>query len=683
MGSEKKRVDHLSSAMLAGAAELVAQDLNACPSIVGVGASAGGLEAFEQFFRACPADSGMAFVLVPHLDPGHVSLLTEIIQRVTAMPVLEAVDQLEVEPNHVYVIPPNRNMAILHRKLQLSAPAEPRGLRMPVDFFLRSLAEDQQENAVGIILSGTGSDGTLAREPALVGGLSHILTHLRTITGHDFSLYKRSTVGRRIERRMAQHAIDDTDVYAHFLKENPAEARLLFKELLINVTSFFRDADAFVELKKEILPALLNGKPADFVFQVWVAACATGEEAYSIAILLRELMDEACQTFKVQIYSTDLDDAAIAFARAGIYPLNIAQDVSPERLQRFFAREEGGYRVKKEIREMIVFAIQNVIKDPPFTRLDLLCCRNLMIYLEPELQSRLLVAFHDALKPGGVLFLSPSESVGNHTELFSSISRNWKLYRANPSLKAVSAVMAQASAGLVEGRGKIPGEPVRTLRETNFFELTRRLLPGTEERPSLLLETSNEELQSVNAELQAKIEQLSSMQNDMKNLLENVSVGIIFLDQHLSIRSFTREAMRIYRLAASDLGQTLNGIKSRVHAALTLAEGIVETIREPQIVLDSSLKVVFASRAFYDIFRAAPDMTIGRPIYELGDGAWNSDALRKLLESTAVGGREFPDYPVEHDFPEVGHKKILLNARRFIGKKGDPQRVLLSMQVSP
>jgi len=271
VGSEKKRVDHLSSAMLAGAAELVAQDLNACPSIVGVGASAGGLEAFEQFFRACPADSGMAFVLVPHLDPGHVSLLTEIIQRVTAMPVLEAVDQLEVEPDHVYVIPPNRNMAILHRKLQLSAPAEPRGLRMPVDFFLRSLAEDQQENAVGIILSGTGSDGTLAREPALVGGLSHILTQLRTITGHDFSLYKRSTVGRRIERRMAQHAIDDTDVYAHFLKENPAEARLLFKELLINVTSFFRDADAFVELKKEILPALLNGKPADFVFQVWVA----------------------------------------------------------------------------------------------------------------------------------------------------------------------------------------------------------------------------------------------------------------------------------------------------------------------------------------------------------------------------------------------------------------------------
>ena len=369
MGSEKKRVDHFSSAMLAGSAELVAQDLNACPSIVGVGASAGGLEAFEQFFRACPADSGMAFVLVPHLDPGHVSLLTEIIQRVTAMPVLEAVDQLEVEPNHVYVIPPNRNMAILHRKLQLSAPAEPRGLRMPVDFFLRSLAEDQQENAVGIILSGTGSDGTLAREPALVGGLSHILTHLRTITGHDFSLYKRSTVGRRIERRMAQHAIDDTDVYAHFLKENTAEARLLFKELLINVTSFFRDADAFVELKKEILPALLNGKPADFVFQVWVAACATGEEAYSIAILLRELMDEARQTFKVQIYSTDLDDAAIAFARAGIYPLNIAQDVSPERLQRFFAREEGGYRVKKEIREMIVFAIQNVIKDPPFTPL--------------------------------------------------------------------------------------------------------------------------------------------------------------------------------------------------------------------------------------------------------------------------------------------------------------------------
>jgi two-component system CheB/CheR fusion protein len=979
MGSEKKRSNPLSQAMVAGSAESVAQDLIACPSVVGIGASAGGLEAFEQFFRACPADSGMAFVLVSHLDPGHVSLLTEIIQRVTAMPVLEAVDQLEVEPNHVYVIPPNRDMAILHRRLQLSEPAEPRGLRMPVDFFLRSLAEDQQENAVGIIFSGTGSDGTLglravfgaggvtlaqepssakydgmpssaiksgyvthvlpaekmpaalqacARrlavppetppEPTLAGGLNHILMQLRTMTGHDFSLYKKSTVGRRIARRMSLHTIDDADVYIRFLKKNPAEVRLLFKELLINVTSFFRDPDAFVLLQKKILPELLKGQSGDFVFRVWVAGCATGEEAYSIAILLRELMDEARQAFKVQIYSTDLADEAIALARAGLYPLNIAQDVSRERLQRFFVREEGGYRIKKEVREMIVFAVQNVIKDPPFTRLDLLCCRNLMIYLEPELQNRLLVAFHYALKPGGVLFLSPSESIGNHTELFSSIDRKWKLYRTNPSLKTSSAVMARGAAGITEGGGKIPGEGVRKVSETNFVELTRRvlvqyfapasvvtdlkgdifyvhgdtgkylrpapgqaslnviemardglatelhaaisaaaaegrptldrpvqlesdgkrvelglsvrLLPGTEGRPSLLLvsfqdrvpaaagparrrrsrqaepgrieelerdlaylresyqttieeqqasqeelksineemqstneelqstneelETSKEELQSVNeelitvnAELQAKIEQLSGMQNDMKNLLENVSVGIIFLDRHLSIRSFTRDAMRIYRLAASDIGRPLNDIKSRVHEldlleaaagvldslvpfereiclngdtwmlvriqpyrtldnvidgvlmtftditarlksvavqeALTLADGIVQTIREPLIVLDGALKVVFASQSFYDIFRVGPEETVGRLIYQLGDGAWNINALRQLLESTWVGGQEFSDYPVEHDFPGVGYKKIGLNARRFIGKTGEPQWVLLSMQVTP
>ncbi len=275
---------------------------------------------------------------------------------------------------------------------------------------------------------------------------------------------------------MSQHNIEDTDVYARYLKENPAEVNTLFKELLINVTNFFRDAEAFAVLEKDILPQLCKDKPDDYLFRVWVAGCATGEEAYSIAILLRELMDQSHQEFKVQIYSTDLDDDAIAIARAGFYPPNIAQDVTPERLRRFFIKEDAGFRVKKEIREMVVFAIQNVIKDPPFTKLDLLSCRNLMIYLEPELQNRLIPAFHYALKPGGVLFLSPSESIGNHTELFSSLNRKWKFYRATHSITSSRAAMANVLSWAAETAGKASEAAIIKPKETNFAELTRRVL---------------------------------------------------------------------------------------------------------------------------------------------------------------------------------------------------------------
>ncbi len=346
--------------------------------IVGIGASAGGLEAFETFFKACPADTGMAFVLVPHLSPDHHSLLTEILQRCTAMPVAQALAQDRVEPNRVYIIPPDRDMTLHHGVLQLTQPDAARGLRLPIDRFLRSLADDQAEHAIGIILSGTASDGTqglrailgaggvcIVQEPATakydsmpqsaikagyvthilnvaampalllelarqsdyrmkvaphlkddtLSGLNQVLLHIRSSTGHDFSHYKMSTIGRRIQRRMALHHIEDIAVYARFLKQNPTEVHALFKELLINVTSFFRDAEAFAALKQDILPALLKDKTDDYVFRVWVAGCASGEEAYSIAIVLRELMDEAHQDFKVQIYATDLDEEAINSAR--------------------------------------------------------------------------------------------------------------------------------------------------------------------------------------------------------------------------------------------------------------------------------------------------------------------------------------------------------------------------------
>ena len=516
---------------------MVPENTDVAFPIVGIGASAGGLEALDSFFRVVSCDTGMAFVIVQHLDPTHDSLLTEILQRTTTMAVVEVSDQQQVKPNCVYVIPPNRDMVILHGKLHLSVPNEPHGQRLPIDAFLRALAEDQQENAIGIILSGTGTDGTqglrailgaggvtLVQEPSTAkydgmptsaikagyasqvlpvdkmpealqlgisqfavqkqnhndpkeaNGISRILLQLRTLTGHDFSQYKKSTIVRRIERRMSQNAIEDADVYARLLKEKPAEGHALFKELLINVTSFFRDTDAFNTLQKDILPELCKDKSEHALFRAWVAGCATGEEAYSIAILLKELMEEHHYEFKVQIYGTDLDDEAIAIARAGIYPPNIAQDVTPERLRRFFTKEETGYRIKKDVREMVVFAIQNVIKDPPFTKLDLLSCRNLMIYLGSELQNRLIPTFHYALKPGGVLFLSPSESIGNHSQLFSSANRKWKFYRARHSIASSRKVMANVLSWSAEADAKAPAEIMVKPKETNFADLTRRVM---------------------------------------------------------------------------------------------------------------------------------------------------------------------------------------------------------------
>ena len=507
--------------------------------IIGIGASAGGLEAFEQFFRNVPPDIGMTFVLVTHLDPGHASILTEILQRSTAMPVHEAQDQMAVAPNNVYVIPPNREMSIFKGMLQLSVPENPRGQRMPIDFFLRSLAEEQGEKAIGVILSGTGSDGTLGLRailgaggisfvqdtatakyngmpssaiesglatyvlpvdkmpeqlmtyvknlfdlkikpppsvPAPTGALNRIMQAIRSRTGHDFSLYKQSTVCRRIERRMVVHNIADTDIYARYLKEHPEEVQHLFKELLINVTSFFRDPESFEALKKELLPRLLLNKPETYVIRVWVVGCATGEEAYSIAILLREYMEETKQDCKVQIYSTDIDEDAIAVARAGSYPANIAMDISEERLRHFFIKEETGYRIKKDIRELIVFAVQNVIKDPPFTKLDLVSCRNLLIYLEPELQNRIIPAFHYALKPGGALFLSSSESIGGHAEFFAPINRKWKIYQAKTSVASNRAVMARGLSWNVAQPGRGPEDATLKMKDPNFAELTKRVL---------------------------------------------------------------------------------------------------------------------------------------------------------------------------------------------------------------
>jgi two-component system, chemotaxis family, CheB/CheR fusion protein len=464
--------------------------------VVGIGASAGGLAAFEAFFSGMPADAdpGMAFVLVQHLAPDHKSILTELIRRYTRMRVFEVVDGMEVQANCAYIIPPNRDMAFLNGTLQLLEPAAPRGRRLPIDFFFRSLAHDQRERAIGVVLSGTGSDGAMGvraikgegglvmvqnpastehdgmprsaiatgvvdyelppaempahliaytahafgkspgpvcTTPTSENALKKIFVLLRAQTGHDFSQYKPSTIQRRIERRMAVHQIETMDGYVKFIQQTPDEVDSLFRDMLIGVTSFFRDPEAFRAMEEQIIPRLFAGKGADAVIRIWAPGCSTGEEAYSLAILLAERQEALKKSFKVQVFATDIDTHAIAVARAGIYPASIATDLTPERLARFFSPEPGdsAYRIHKGIRDMLVFSEQNVIKDPPFSRLDLISCRNLLIYLGGNLQKKLIPLFHYALNPGGYLFLGTSETVGELGDLFAAIDRKQKIYQ--------------------------------------------------------------------------------------------------------------------------------------------------------------------------------------------------------------------------------------------------------------
>lgn len=466
--------------------------------IVGIGASAGGLEALEQLLGHTSPNSGMAFVIIQHLDPTQKGIMPELLQRATTMKVLQVIDQTRVEANHVYVIPPKKDMSILHGVLHLLEPAAPRGLRLPIDFFFRSLAEDQGEHSIGVILSGMGSDGTLGlraikenaglvlvQDPAsakfdsmprcaietglvdivapvagipekiqaclrrrtLVGktdrelqetaksALEKTVLLLRKRTGHDFSHYKHNTLFRRIERRMGIHQIDKMDGYIHYLQENPQELDFLFKELLIGVTKFFRDVAAWNELEQVAIPALLAARPTGKALRVWVPGCSSGEEAYSMAMLLKEAVDAFSprRPVPIQIFATDLDSDAINKARYGLFKDNIVADVSAERLDRFFFKEDEGYRVRREIRDMVVFATQNLIMDPPFTKLDILSCRNVLIYLAPEVQKKLIPLFNYSLNPGGILFFGSAETVGYFTHLFTALPGNANLYQRRES----------------------------------------------------------------------------------------------------------------------------------------------------------------------------------------------------------------------------------------------------------
>jgi two-component system, chemotaxis family, CheB/CheR fusion protein len=461
--------------------------------IVAVGASAGGIEAFTELIRELPADTGMAFVFIQHLDPKHHSILTELLARETSMTVKEVTDGMRLEPNRVYVIPPNATMTLSDHVLKLAPRGDLPGTHMPIDHYMRSLAEEQGTHAVGVILSGFGSDGTLglaeiqaqggvtfaqaessakydgmprsaiaagyvdyvlppkmiARELTRIAhhpyvgranppaaelvssdsaSLSSIFQLLRRSTGLDFTHYRQTTILRRIQRRMVVHKIDRLQEYVKYVQTNPSEIKALYQDMLINVTSFFRNPTVFDAMKNEVFPHIVANRRADAPIRVWTPGCASGEETYSVAIALLEYLGDNAPQTPIQFFGTDVSETSIAKARAGLYPENIQGDVSAERLRRFFNKAEGSYRISKSIRDMCIFAQHNLLNDPPFSQMDLICCRNLLIYLEPILQSKVISLFHYSAKPNGFLVLGSSEGVGAVGNLFSTVERTHKIF---------------------------------------------------------------------------------------------------------------------------------------------------------------------------------------------------------------------------------------------------------------
>jgi two-component system, chemotaxis family, CheB/CheR fusion protein len=476
--------------------------------IVGIGASAGGLAPLEEFLGNVPANSGMAYVVVQHLDPTHKALLSELLQRVTTMPVREARQNMHIEPDSVYVIPPNAELSVVNGALRLASPSEPRGMRLPVNVLFSSLAGAEGERAIAVVLSGMGADGTLGMQAIkAVGGLTvvqepetaqfdamprsaiasgcsdivapasqlparilayvaqvsspeassdtdcaseplfRVIDTLHRRTRHDFSLYKPSTLYRRVERRMAIHDIDTLDGYADFLQENPSEIDLLFKELLIGVTSFFRDTAVWDYLASVGFPELFARRSVERKLRIWVAGCSTGEEAYSLAMIFSEVIQRVpgYEDFALQIFATDLSPEAIDVARRGRYPVSIGETVSEDRLGRFFTAREGGYAIKPEIRDMVLFAPHDVILDPPFTKLDMIACRNLLIYFDATLQRRLIPLFHYSLREGGVLLLGSAETVGRFGDLFKPIQSTLRLYQRQDGVPSRGAELMMRS----------------------------------------------------------------------------------------------------------------------------------------------------------------------------------------------------------------------------------------------
>ena len=951
---------------------------------VGIGASAGGLDAIKNLLSNIPENNGMAFIIVQHMDPTHKSGLVNILSRSTYMDVEEVVDGVQVLPDHVYIIPPNKDMGILNGKLQLMEPTEPHGLRLPINFFFSSLAQDQKDKSVGIILSGFGTDGSLglkaikanggiciAQDPSTAGSdgmpnsaintglvdmilapeempnkllsykksshniLKKILTPedktiqslrkifilIRNRTGQDFSQYKKSTINRRIGRRMNIHQIEDISQYFRYLQENPNEIDQLYNEFLINVTNFFRDSEAYESLKQNALIKLIQEKNDGDIIRIWIPGCSSGEEVYSTAIIIKEIFEETGLNFDVQIFGTDLDLDAIQTARTGQYT-SISADISPKRLKKYFYKKDNSYTIKNELREMVIFSTHNVITDPPFTKLDMITCRNLLIYLETEAQEKVLSNFNYALNPDGILFLGPSENIGDFLDSFNVIDSKWKIFKcvkstgfpvgnlkrnpisyqkspaywdsifalkdsktrqeldvtnvaeqnliniyAPPSVlinhvgdilyihghvgdylepspgkahmnilemakKSIKLSLSTAIQSATKENQKVSFEQVKiddSKENTHYIKLTvnplktpetvkgllivsfekidtkidlkdhikldplskssdhimaleneltitkerlnttieemttsnEELKSANEELQSLNeesqstneeLETSKEELQSineelstVNSELQNKIDELSETNDDMTNLFNSTEIAIVFVDNELNIRRFTEESTKLIKLIESDTGRPLgdfnldinypdiikditqvidklnpiekevtttkgewykvritpyktskniingatitltniNNLKNtqeKIQSALNYSNDVVNTIREPLVVLDQQLKLVSANSSFYKTFKLSKSRTEGKKIYEIGEGSWNIPLLRKLLEDILPKNKEMTDYEFEQNFSDVGYKKLLLNAKRIYRGDIGTELILLAME---
>jgi two-component system CheB/CheR fusion protein len=930
--------------------------------VVGVGASAGGLEAFTELLSHLPGDTGMAFVLIQHLDPSHESHLTELLSKASKMPVSEVKDETRVEANRVYVIPPRRNLGISEGVLHTSArPAT--GRNMPIDSFLRGLAAECGSKALGVILSGTASDGTLGLQAIkTVGGitfaqemrtakfdgmpgsaiaagvvdfilppaaiarqlaaiarasqaaiepgeaieppgdreLTKILRLVRNSTGVDFTHYKHSTLVRRIKRRMALRGFEKLEDYSRDLEQNRDEANALCENCFITVTAFFREPGVFAELKKRIFPALLDGRGPQDPIRIWVPGCATGEEAYSIAICLMEFLDDAKVSVPFEIFATDISEGAIERARAGTYSGAALAHVSPQRLARFFTRAERGYQIAKIIRDVCVFARHNLAQDPPFSKLDLISCCNVLIYLEAGLQRKVLSILHYSLRPTGFLVLGPSEGIGTLSESFHQVLKTHRIYRKLPAAdKPVQRLSeGRRTEGRLDPRGRItggqagpdvlreadrlvlaepgpagviidddmnivhvrgrtapylelsPGEPtqnllklaregliaglgqaIRAARETNavtledgfriegsgqlievaikvipfrgsppskerhflvLFEdvepnrgptaihpramqetggsprLRRELIATKEYLRSIVednastleqlraaneeaqagneeletaqeeLESANEELNTLNEELKISNVEVSQVNRDLTNLLESISIPLVMVGRDLRIRRFTRAVEPMLNLIASDVGRSITDLQPQMELpdlrrllldameggnrkprdirdshgrwyslrilpslgpdgkidgavlmlididaakrGLDFAEAIVETVREPLVILNQNLQVLKANKTFYETFQAAPQETEGRLIYDLGNGQWNIPSLCELLENILPAHSTFRDFEVTHEFEHVGRKVMLLNASEIFNPNAQARAILLAIE---
>ena len=931
--------------------------------IVGIGMSAGGLEVATEFLKAMPPDSGMGFVIVQHLEPTRKSLLAELLGRHTEMPVIDVEDGMAVQANHVYVIIPAQTLLIEDGILRLIEPAEPRGLRHPIDHFFTALARDRTTGSIAVLLSGAGSNGSAGiqdiklsggmciaqtpetakfdsmprhaiasgavdyvlapadmpavlmrytRHPYIEGDAAEViasasessfgdvLTLIRARSGHDFRQYKRTTLTRRTHRRMGLAGLESFDDYLVKLRDDPPELQALVRDMMINVTGFFRDPEAWEALDRDVISPLVQQAAPDQAIRAWVPACSTGEEAYTIAMLLAEHAETAEKGLQLKIFATDLADNNLASARRGLYPASMVESLSSDRLERFFEKTGESYRIKREIREAVVFAPQNLLADPPYSKMDLVSCRNLLIYLDDDGQNRVLSLAHFALREGGYLFLGNAESVGQRDHLFSIVSKRWRIYqrtggrepkavdfpiwpsvqlperdRVKPKLADVTVqaladrfgpasvvidrhyriqhfhgttadyltqppgpptldLMAMARDGLAlairravkqaledneaaksvatrakTGRVEVTASPLGgrsgdglmlvsfsparkgaqsrpvaarankakperardyddELKEARdelqaiieeYETANEELKAANEEATSVNeelqatneeLESSKEELQSlneelnaVNAELEHKVAELDETSDDLRNLLSGNDIATIFLDTHTRIKWFTPAVTRLFDVIDTDIGRPIANLaqkfvngdlvgkarraidqlatteeavqadggrsyslrvqpyrtrdnriagavasfvditelersQSRTAEARDYAQAIVRTIHGPMMVVNGDLRVQSANPAFYQFFQVEEKETEGRFLYELGDGQWDTPDLRKLLEELLLTTGRVNNLAVEHDFPKIGYRWILLNAQRIVGFGERPDLILLA-----